>query len=48
MKVDVFGHKQRYERWKEAVQKEGELQGLDAVLVPLIWSLVLGLDFDDN
>lgn len=25
MKLDVFGHQQRYERWKESVQKEGEV-----------------------
>ena len=45
MKLDVFGHKQRYEKWKEAVQKEGE-EGLTKknsdILIQFIFDMEVG------
>jgi len=45
MKLDVFGHKQRYEKWKEAVQEEGEA-GLTKknsdILIQFIFDMEVG------
>ncbi len=45
MKLDVFGHQQRYERWKEAVQEEGE-NGLTKknsdILIKYIFDMEIG------
>jgi hypothetical protein len=48
MKLDPYNHKERYQKWKEEIEKVGYIKGISKTNSDLIWNYITDMEIGIN